>query len=82
MNKKKEDDYYILFQGGKLSKREANKVGIGIIFGLIGIFATHFLQIGQNSRIVNYIIITAFSVIGYLVIGNRIFKRKDEEKEK
>ena len=26
---------------------------IGIIFGIVGIFLTHFIQIGQN-RIINY----------------------------
>ena len=30
MNKKKKnDDYLVLFKGAKLSKREANKVGVG-----------------------------------------------------
>ena len=36
MNKKSKDQYIVLFQGVKLSKREANKVGIGLIFGLVG----------------------------------------------
>ena len=75
MNKKK-DDYLILFQGAKLSKREANKAGVGVIFGLIGVFLTHFIQVGQ-SRIVNYIIIIICSLIGYLGLGNRIFKKKE-----
>ena len=30
MDKKKKDDYLILFSGAKISKREANKVGLGL----------------------------------------------------
>jgi len=37
-NKKEKDDYVVLFRGAKLSKCEANKAGLGIIFGVIGIF--------------------------------------------
>ncbi len=74
MKKKNDDDYFILFQGAKLSKREANKAGIGILFGVIGIFLTQFFQLGQ-TKFVNYIIIFIFAAIGYLWVGNKFFRK-------
>ena len=71
----KKDDYLVLFQGAKISKREANKVGVGILFGIIGILGTHYIQIGQ-AKIINYIVIFIFSLVGYLWVGNKLFKNK------
>ena len=36
MNKKGKEDYIVPFQGKLLSNREAKKVGLSIILGLIG----------------------------------------------
>ena len=72
--KKDEDDYIVLFKGSKLSKREANKVGLSIIFGLIGI-AVSFLITGLKNSLVDIVIILAFVLVGYFVVGNKIFKR-------
>jgi len=75
MNKKKEnDDYLVLFKGAKLSKREANKVGVGIIFGIIGILISIFIPL-VKSKIVDYAIILIFVVVGYYWIGNKLFKK-------
>ena len=75
MNKKKKnDDYLVLFKGAKLSKREANKVGVGIIFGIIGIFVSIFIA-PMESKIVDYGIIFIFIIIGYYWVGNKLFKK-------
>ena len=50
------DDYVVLFKGAKLSKLEAKKVGLGIIFGNIGIVIS-VLAPGVENKIVGYIII-------------------------
>ena len=75
MNKKKKNnDYLVLFKGAKLSKREANKVGVGIIFGIIGIFVSIFIT-PMESKIVDYAIIFIFIIIGYYWVGNKLFKK-------
>lgn len=51
MNKKENDDYLVLFQGAKVPKREANKVGVGIVFGLLGTVVTHFLPMDYPGSI-------------------------------
>ena len=75
MNKKENDDYLVLFQGAKVSKREANKVGVGVLFGLLGAVVTHFLPLG-TGRTVNYVIILFCAAIGYFWIGNWLFKKR------
>ena len=75
MNKKKKNnDYLVLFKGAKLSKREANKVGVGIIFGIIGIFVSIFITPMKN-KIVDYAIIFIFIILGYYWVGNKLFKK-------
>ena len=36
------DDYKVIFGGATISKNEANKVGVALIFGFIGISAIGF----------------------------------------
>ena len=74
MKQKDKDDYKVLFKGIKISKREANKVGLGIICGIIGIFIAIFIT-GGKSKILDYVIILVFMAIGYLWVGNKIFKK-------
>jgi threonine/homoserine/homoserine lactone efflux protein len=73
MNKREKDNYVVLFKGAKLSRREANKVGLGIIFGVIGIFIS--IVVGVESKLIASILIFTFAAVGYLVIGNKIFKK-------
>ena len=80
MNKKGNNEYLVLFQGAKLSKREANKVGTGIIFGVVGMLGTFLFPIGQ-TKIINYTIILIFAAIGYFLIGNKIFRKKGKGKQ-
>ena len=73
MKNKDKDDYKVGFSGTTISKNEANKVGVALIFGLIGIFA-----IGLTFQITNKLAIGIISLIlefiGYFGIANRLFK--------
>jgi len=70
---KDKNDYIVLFKGAKLSKRQANIVGLCIFFGLIGIFVS-FLFTGWKNKSIGYGIIIIFVIIGDLV-GYKIFKK-------
>jgi len=40
--KKQEDEYYVDFKGARLTKLEANRIGVGIIFGIFGVVLLFF----------------------------------------
>ena len=67
------DEYLVLFQGAKISKREANKIGIGIIFGFVGALISA-LFIGVENKIVGIFICGIFAAVGYFGVGRKIFK--------
>ena len=73
MNKKSKDQYIVIFKGAKLSRREANKVGIGLIFGLVGAMLSGFC-FGSDHKISAFIICGIFVGFGYFVVGNKLFK--------
>jgi len=73
MNKKSKNDYFVLFQGAKISKREANRVGVGFVFGFVGAVISAFL-IGPENKIANIIVVIFFVAIGYFWVGHKIFK--------
>jgi hypothetical protein len=68
------DDYVVSFKGARLSKREANKVGLGIIFGLLGVVVS-LLLFGTQNRIITIAILSLFASVGYFLIGNKLFKK-------
>lgn len=70
MNKNK---HYVIFMGVKLNKKSANRVGIGIIFGIIGGIISIIIPY-KEFKIFNYLIIMLFIAIGYLLIAPKIFK--------
>ena len=70
---KNNNDYYIIFMGAKINRLQANRGGVGILFGIIGIVLTFFLPF-REDRFLNYVIILAFALFGYFVVGPRIFK--------
>ena len=74
MAKNNNGDYIVLFQGVKLSKEEANKVGLGIICGIVGI-VTSLFTLGVEYKFASLIIISIFALFGYFVLGNRLFKK-------
>ena len=71
---KNNNDYYIIFMGAKINRLQANRGGLGILFGIIGVVLTFFLPF-REYRFINYVIIFFFAVFGYFVLGPRIFKR-------
>ena len=75
MSKHSDDDYVVVFQMEKLSKHEAKKVGIGILFGLVGLIISLFI-FGGKYKIPSFIIIGIFLFIGYFLIGNKFIKNK------
>ncbi|MCQ9207739.1 MAG: hypothetical protein NG740_07665 [Omnitrophica bacterium] len=74
MDNKDKNNYVVLFKGTKLSRREANKVGLGIVSGVIGIFVSIIAGIKNNH--IAFILILIFVAVGYFVVGNKIFKKK------
>jgi hypothetical protein len=58
------DEYIVFFKGIKISKREANKIGIGIIFGFVSALIS-VLIIGVENKIAGMIICGVFAAVGY-----------------
>jgi len=73
-----DNDYYILFKTAKLNKREAKQVGVGIVFGIIGLIVVFCLPIEKN-KIIDYLIISIFITGGY-ILGCKVFKIKNKGK--
>ena len=75
MRKKQDDkkDYYVYFGGAKINRKEANRVGIGILFGVLGIILVTLLSINQRS-LMSYIIIGISMFVGYFIVGSKLFK--------
>lgn len=72
MAKKEKRDDYVVLMGTKLSKREANSAGLGIIFGISGGLLS-FLTPIVETKIVVYGMILAFVCFGYY-LGSKLFK--------
>jgi hypothetical protein len=75
MPKPSDDDYIVVFQMVKLSKHEAKKVGIGILFSLVGLIICLFI-FGGKYKIISVIVVGIFLFIGYFLIGNYFVKYK------
>jgi hypothetical protein len=79
---KKDNDYYVNFRGAKLNRLQANRAGVGIFFGIIGIVLTIFLPF-KEQKIINFVIILIFALFGYFIVGPKVFKeRRDIGKNK
>ena len=77
--KEKVEDSYVPFSGGIISKREAKRIGFGLIFGLVGIAVALVLPISKTG-LVSYLIIALFLFVGYFIISPLLFKSDDKEK--
>ena len=73
-NNKEKDDYIVLFKGAKLSKKEANKVGVALIFAMIGAVLIYF-AFGIENQTAVFLICSALASIGYFVIADKIIKK-------
>jgi hypothetical protein len=74
MGEKQKEDYIVPFKGAKLSKREANKIGLGLAFGFAGAMIS-VLLVGSGGKMAAAIFILVFAAFGYFFVGSRIFKR-------
>ncbi len=68
---KNNDDSKIVFSGTTISKKNANKVGLGFIFGLAGVVFS--VVVFDNNKPAAYVTCTICIVAGF-VVGNKIFK--------
>jgi hypothetical protein len=66
------DDYYVYFRGAGLTKRQANMVGLGILFGVLGTAVVVFFPI--SGKAVAYAIITLFALAGG-ILGILIWRK-------
>jgi len=71
---KNKDDYKVVFGGTTISKRESNKAGLALIFGMIGAILVFFVFRIEN-KIAVFFICLVLSCIGYFVIAPKIFKK-------
>lgn len=76
----KKDDYYIIFSGAKLNKYEANKIGIGLLFGIIGIILLQFLPF-KGKNFISYFTLFSFVIVGYFLVAPRIFRKNKDSKK-
>lgn len=71
MKNKDKDDYKVIFGGATISKKEANKVGVALLFGFIGIVAIG-LAFEIENKLAVFIIVLILACIGYFGIANRL----------
>jgi len=69
------DDYRVCFSGTTLSKREANKTGVALLFGFIGMVTIGF-AFGIQNKLAIFSIALILAGIGYFGIANRLFKNR------
>jgi hypothetical protein len=74
MKNKDKDDYKVIFAGATISKKEANKVGVALLFGLIGVVVIG-LSLGLKNKIAIFILALFFAFTGYFVIANKVCKK-------
>jgi len=73
MKNEDKDEYKVIFGGATISKKEANKVGVALLFGFIGI-VTIGLAFEIENKLAIFIIALILACIGYFGIANRLFK--------
>ena len=62
---KDDKNYYVPFKNAKLTKREANVIGLSIIFGFLGAIVAALLPL--QNRILAIGIIIVFALAGYVI---------------
>ena len=73
MTKEEKENDIVLFKGVKLSKRNANIVGLGFIFGAIGILVS-ILSVGTENKIIGFSIVVIFTAFSF-ILGINLFKK-------
>jgi len=70
---KKENNYKVVFGGATITKKEAQRAGVALIFGMIGIVGVSFI-FGLRNKIGLFFIAFGFAVVGYFFIARKIYK--------
>ena len=73
MKDKDKDDYKVVFGGATISKIEAKRVRVTLLFGMVGIVAIG-LTLGLHDKIQVFIVSFALACIGYFGVAKRIYK--------
>ena len=68
------DDYIVLFRGAKLTRQEANRTGLSLICGFIGL-AVAILFFGTEKDITVTSITILSTITGYLLLGGKLIKK-------
>ena len=66
------DELVVPFKGGKLNKDQANKTGVAIIFGIIGILIS-LAFFGKDHRFYSFILGGIFAAVGFF--GFNFYKK-------
>lgn len=61
------------FKGAKINKREANRVGLGVILGFMGLIVG-FIVLGPERKHLILIAALCLSFFGYIYLGRKWFK--------
>ena len=71
----KNSERAVLFKGAKLSKRQANKVGFGLIVGFVGAIVSVGV-FGRDNRLAALAVSAVFASIGYFGSGNWLVRKQ------
>jgi len=70
----KDDERKVGFQGAHLTNLEANRVGLALIFGLLGLITIE-TTIGTPNKYISFGAALISAAIGYYV-ASKVFKKK------
>jgi hypothetical protein len=68
------DDYIVLFRGAKLTRKEANRTGLSLICGFVGL-AVAILVFGTEKDMTVTSITILSAIAGYLLLGGTLIKK-------
>ena len=68
------DDYIVLFGGAKITRKEANRTGLSLICGFIGL-AVAILLFGTENDITVTSITILSAITCYLLLGGTLIKK-------
>jgi hypothetical protein len=75
--KKPEDEYNVWIWGSKVPKIDANRFGIAVIIGFVGVIFS-FMIFGPQNKLIAFLISLALASIGYFGVAKKIFKDKNK----
>ena len=70
MNKQDSNDYVVLFGAARISRRQAKKMGSGLILGFVGALISIGV-LGPDNKIAALVVAGVFTFIGYFGLGKK-----------